>query len=134
MIVNNVAVVPAKTPSYYVLNLAADRHITKHLKLIPAAIEPNLTDEKYYSRVISERIHPAGPGASGLRRLGARILSQFFGTAICRLLVRSDHRVSGRLSGIPSNLSDEKYYDRVFANGLEPAPRFNGYAGVSVEF
>lgn len=39
-----------------------------------------------------------------------------------------------RLIAGVSNLGDRKYYDRVFANGLEPAPRISGYAGVSVEF
>ena len=37
------------------------------------------------------------------------------------------------IAGI-SNLSDEKYYDRVFANGIEPAPRRSGYAGLSLSF
>jgi Fe(3+) dicitrate transport protein len=39
-----------------------------------------------------------------------------------------------RLIGGISNLTDEKYYDRIFANGIEPAPRRGGYAGLSVEF
>ena len=39
-----------------------------------------------------------------------------------------------RVIGGISNLADEKYYDRVFSNGLEPAPRRSGYAGLSVEF
>jgi Fe(3+) dicitrate transport protein len=40
-----------------------------------------------------------------------------------------------RLIAGVSNLTDEKYYSRVFLNGLiEPAPRRTGYAGVSVEF
>ncbi|MEY2574059.1 MAG: Fe(3+) dicitrate transport protein [Verrucomicrobiota bacterium] len=40
-----------------------------------------------------------------------------------------------RLIAGVSNLADEKYYSRVFLNGLiEPAPRRTGYAGVSVEF
>jgi Fe(3+) dicitrate transport protein len=40
-----------------------------------------------------------------------------------------------RLFGGVSNLGDEKYYSRVFLNGLiDPAPRRTGYAGVSVEF
>ena len=40
-----------------------------------------------------------------------------------------------RLFGGVSNLADEKYYSRVFLNGLiDPAPRRTGYAGVSVEF
>ena len=37
------------------------------------------------------------------------------------------------IAGI-SNLTDEKYYDRVFANGIEPAPRRSGYAGLSLAF
>jgi len=37
------------------------------------------------------------------------------------------------IAGI-SNLTDEKYYDRVFANDIEPAPRRSGYAGVSLAF
>ena len=37
------------------------------------------------------------------------------------------------IAGI-SNLTDAKYYDRVFANGIEPAPRLSGYAGLSLEF
>jgi Fe(3+) dicitrate transport protein len=40
-----------------------------------------------------------------------------------------------RLYGGISNLADEKYYSRVFLNGLiDPAPRRTGYAGLSVEF
>jgi Fe(3+) dicitrate transport protein len=40
-----------------------------------------------------------------------------------------------RLFGGVSNLGDEKYYSRVFLNGLiDPAPHRTGYAGVSVEF
>jgi Fe(3+) dicitrate transport protein len=40
-----------------------------------------------------------------------------------------------RLFGGVSNLADEKYYSRVFLNGLiEPAQQRTGYAGVSVEF
>ena len=40
-----------------------------------------------------------------------------------------------RLFGGISNLADEKYYSRVFLNGLiDPAPQRTGYAGVSVEF
>lgn len=39
-----------------------------------------------------------------------------------------------RLIGGISNLTDLKYYDRIFANGIEPAPRRSGYAGLSVEF
>jgi len=37
------------------------------------------------------------------------------------------------IAGI-SNLTDEKYYDRVFADGIEPAPRRSGYAGLSLSF
>jgi len=34
-----------------------------------------------------------------------------------------------------SNLTDEKYYSRVFFNGsIEPAPQLSGYAGVSLKF
>jgi outer membrane receptor protein involved in Fe transport len=33
-----------------------------------------------------------------------------------------------------TNLTDEKYYDRVFANRIEPAPRRSGYAGISLSF
>ncbi len=33
-----------------------------------------------------------------------------------------------------SNLTDLKYYDRIFGNGIEPAPRRSGYGGLSVEF
>jgi Fe(3+) dicitrate transport protein len=33
-----------------------------------------------------------------------------------------------------TNLTNEKYYDRVFANGIEPAPRMSGYAGLSLAF
>jgi len=39
-----------------------------------------------------------------------------------------------RLIGGISNLTDAKYYNRVFANGIEPAPRLSGYAGVSLTF
>jgi outer membrane receptor protein involved in Fe transport len=39
-----------------------------------------------------------------------------------------------RLIGGISNLTDAKYYNRVFANGIEPAPRISGYGGVSLEF
>ena len=40
-----------------------------------------------------------------------------------------------RIFGGISNLTDEKYYSRVFFNGsIEPAPRLSGYAGVSVKF
>jgi outer membrane receptor protein involved in Fe transport len=40
-----------------------------------------------------------------------------------------------RLFGGISNLGDEKYYSRVFLNGLiDPAPQRTGYAGLSVEF
>jgi outer membrane receptor protein involved in Fe transport len=37
------------------------------------------------------------------------------------------------IAGI-SNLTDENYYDRVFGNGIEPAPRRSGYAGLSWHF
>lgn len=37
------------------------------------------------------------------------------------------------LAGV-SNLTDEKYYSRVFGSRIEPAPRLNGYAGVSIGF
>jgi outer membrane receptor protein involved in Fe transport len=37
------------------------------------------------------------------------------------------------IAGI-TNLTDEVYYDRVFANGIEPAPRRSGYAGLSLSF
>jgi Fe(3+) dicitrate transport protein len=37
------------------------------------------------------------------------------------------------IAGI-TNLTDEIYYDRVFANGIEPAPRRSGYAGLSLSF
>ncbi len=37
------------------------------------------------------------------------------------------------IAGI-TNLTDEKYYDRVFANGIEPAPHRSGYAGLSLAF
>jgi Fe(3+) dicitrate transport protein len=37
------------------------------------------------------------------------------------------------IAGI-TNLTDEKYYDRVFANGIEPATRLSGYAGLSLSF
>ena len=37
------------------------------------------------------------------------------------------------IAGI-SNLTDQKYYNRVFANGIEPAPRRSGYAGLSLQF
>jgi Fe(3+) dicitrate transport protein len=37
------------------------------------------------------------------------------------------------IAGI-SNLTDEKYYDRIFTNGIEPAPRRSGYAGLSMAF
>jgi len=39
-----------------------------------------------------------------------------------------------RLIGGISNLTDAKYYNRVFANGIEPAPRFSGYGGMSLSF
>ena len=55
--------IPAKIPSYKVLNLAGDYYITKRLKLI-AGIS-NLADEKYYSRVFfNGSIEPA-PRRSG---------------------------------------------------------------------
>ena len=37
------------------------------------------------------------------------------------------------LAGV-TNLTDEKYYSRVFGSRIEPAPRLNGYAGVSIGF
>ncbi len=37
------------------------------------------------------------------------------------------------IAGI-TNLTDEKYYDRIFTNGIEPAPRRSGYAGLSLAF
>lgn len=36
--------------------------------------------------------------------------------------------------GAISNLTDANYYNRVFANGIEPAPRISGCAGASLEF
>ncbi len=40
-----------------------------------------------------------------------------------------------RVFGGISNLTDEKYYSRVFFNGsIEPAPRLSGYAGLSLAF
>jgi len=39
-----------------------------------------------------------------------------------------------RFIGGISNLTDAKYYDRVFTNGIEPAPRLSGYAGLSLAF
>ena len=39
-----------------------------------------------------------------------------------------------RFIGGISNLTDAKYYNRVFANGIEPAPRLSGYAGLSLSF
>ena len=39
-----------------------------------------------------------------------------------------------RLIGGISNLADLKYYNRIFGNGIEPAPRRSGYAGISIEF
>ncbi|HEY2569262.1 MAG TPA: TonB-dependent receptor plug domain-containing protein [Candidatus Udaeobacter sp.] len=39
-----------------------------------------------------------------------------------------------RIIGGITNLTNEKYYDRVFANGIEPAPRLSGYAGLSLSF
>ena len=35
-----------------------------------------------------------------------------------------------RLIGGISNLTDAKYYNRVFTNGIEPAQRFSAYAGL----
>jgi Fe(3+) dicitrate transport protein len=37
------------------------------------------------------------------------------------------------IAGI-TNLTDEKYYDRIFTNGIEPAPRRSGCAGLSLAF
>jgi outer membrane receptor protein involved in Fe transport len=37
------------------------------------------------------------------------------------------------IAGI-TNFTDEKYYDPVFGNGIEPAPRRSGYAGLSLAF
>ncbi len=37
------------------------------------------------------------------------------------------------LAGV-SNLTDERYYSRVFGSRIEPAPALNGYAGVSIGF
>ncbi len=56
-------VVPAKIPSYYVLNLAGDWHITKHLKLIAGV--SNLTNEKYYSRVFLNGFIQPAPERAG---------------------------------------------------------------------
>ncbi len=39
-----------------------------------------------------------------------------------------------RLIGGISNLTGAKFYNRVFANAIEPAPRISGYAGASLEF
>jgi len=39
-----------------------------------------------------------------------------------------------RLIGGITNLTDAKYYDRVFPNGIEPARRRFGYAGFSLAF
>ena len=37
------------------------------------------------------------------------------------------------IAGI-TNLTDEVYYDRLFANGIEPAPSRSGYAGLLLSF
>ncbi|HEY1582202.1 MAG TPA: TonB-dependent receptor [Chthoniobacterales bacterium] len=37
------------------------------------------------------------------------------------------------LAGV-SNLTDERYYSRVFGSRIEPAPALNGYAGISIGF
>ena len=37
------------------------------------------------------------------------------------------------LAGV-SNLTDNKYYDRVFSSRIEPAPGITGYGGVSIGF
>ena len=39
-----------------------------------------------------------------------------------------------RLIAGVTNLADENYYSRVFGNGLEPAPRRSGYAGIRLTF
>jgi Fe(3+) dicitrate transport protein len=39
-----------------------------------------------------------------------------------------------RFIGGISNLTDAKYYNRLCANGIEPAPRLSGYAGLSLTF
>jgi len=39
-----------------------------------------------------------------------------------------------RIIGGISNLTDLKYYDRIFGNGIEPAPRRSGYGGLSIAF
>ena len=72
--VAGVQVVPAKIPSYYVLNLAGDWHITKHLKLI-AGIS-NLTNKKYYSRVFLNGFIEPAPQRSGYAGPRVGILGQ----------------------------------------------------------
>ena len=57
------ATIPAKIPSYKVLNLAGDYYITKRLKLI-AGIS-NLADEKYYDRVFFDGSIEPAPRRSG---------------------------------------------------------------------
>lgn len=37
------------------------------------------------------------------------------------------------IAGI-TNLADERYYSRVFGNGIEPAPARTGYAGLRLTF
>ena len=39
-----------------------------------------------------------------------------------------------RILGGVSNLTDNKYYDRVFSSRIEPAPGITGYGGVSIGF
>jgi Fe(3+) dicitrate transport protein len=39
-----------------------------------------------------------------------------------------------RLLGGISNLTNRKYYNRVFQNGIEPGARRKIYAGIGVEF
>ena len=39
-----------------------------------------------------------------------------------------------RLLGGVSNLTDKKYYNRVFSNGIEPGLRRTYYGGFSYEF
>lgn len=39
-----------------------------------------------------------------------------------------------RLIAGVTNLTDKKYYDRVFGNGIEPAPARTGYAGLALTF
>ena len=33
-----------------------------------------------------------------------------------------------------SNLTDQRYYSRVFGSRIEPAPGLNGYGGISIGF